>query len=96
MITPIHIYPKSDFNFLPIVWWAYYYIGHNAKVTMEGVTILTIVNYMLMPLTSILFIDTRVKKMKWALSLMMCHFLPRVTESHERLEMAPSERGKDH
>ena len=53
MITPN---PQSDFNFLPIVWWAYLIslCSINAKVTMEGVTILnqSIVIYMLMPVTT--------------------------------------------
>merc|ERR1711951_86203 len=37
-----------------------------------------------------LFTVAGVKKMKWFLSLMRCHFQPRVTEGHEWLEMAPS------
>ena len=37
-----------------------------------------------------LFTVTGVKKMKWFLSLTRCHF--RVTEGHEWLEMAPSEK----
>jgi len=39
-----------------------------------------------------LFSNTDVKKMKWTLPLTICHFQPRVTEGHEGLEMAPSER----
>ena len=39
-----------------------------------------------------LFTVTGVKKMKWFLSLTRCHFQPRVTEGHEWLEMAPSEK----
>ena len=39
-----------------------------------------------------LFTVTGVKKMKWFLSLTRCHFQPRVTEGHECLEMAPSEK----
>ena len=39
-----------------------------------------------------LFTVTVVKKMKWFLSLTRCHFQPRVTEGHEWLEMAPSEK----
>ena len=39
-----------------------------------------------------LFTATGVKKMKWFLSLTRCHFQPRVTEGHEWLEMAPSEK----
>ena len=39
-----------------------------------------------------LFTVTGVKKIKWFLSLTRCHFEPRVTEGHEWLEMAPSEK----
>ena len=39
-----------------------------------------------------LFTVTGVKKMKWFLTLTRCHFQPRVTEGHEWLEMAPSEK----
>ena len=41
-------------------------IVHNAKVTMEGVTILTIVNYMLMPLTIVPFPATSDRKSRAA------------------------------
>ena len=41
-----------------------------------------------------LFTVTGVKKMKWFLSLTRCHFQRRVTEGHEWLEMAPSEKLK--
>ena len=39
-----------------------------------------------------LFTVTGVKKMKWFLSVTRCHLQPRVTEGHEWLEMAPSEK----
>ena len=39
-----------------------------------------------------LFIDTGVKKMKWFLSSHEVPFQPRVTEGHEWLEMALSEK----
>ena len=39
-----------------------------------------------------LFTVTGVEKMKWFSSLTRCHFQPRVTEGHEWLEMAPSEK----
>ena len=45
---------------------------------------------------NLLFSNSGVKKMKWTLPFTRCHFQPRVTEGHEWLEMAPSERGKDH
>ena len=39
-----------------------------------------------------LFTVNGVKKMKWFLSLMRCHFHPRVTEGHKWLEKALSEK----
>jgi len=39
-----------------------------------------------------LFSNTDVMKMKWSLAPTRYHFQPRVTEGHEWLEIAPSER----
>ena len=47
-----------------------------------------------MSLNEYLITVTGVKKMKWFLSLTRFHFQPRVTEGHEWLEMAPSEKTK--
>ena len=41
-----------------------------------------------------LFTVTGVKKIKWYLSLMRCHFQPRVTKGHPWLEIAPGKKKK--